>query len=593
MAHCAGGSGHAHERQQQHHEKGQQQPRPDLVLRVVLGSDPSSSCSSRVLRPFNNVCSEGHAAALRTIRHLHLDRAAELGVPLQRQLAVLAAADHATALTLHSSQVEGLVACLVQHQVQPQEQKEEEGVAEGIQWLSVGEGAAVPTNPSKIISSNQPTLTTSSSSAADAAATHPITLPAAKPRGPHFKQLTVKGPVTATTIQHLEQLLDLLPGTQTLQEVVVWDSSTDWQMEQCKHLWHSQQFWSGTTDEILWRLGAAAASPPQDLGSTSSSSSSSSWRSSCHSLRVVAFTRFAFTPLDFVDLQPLLGSAVQLQGLFLAGVSAEQLQVFVGPWQQGLQRLHLQDMGHHGPGVLAAAAAGLTSLRHLGISRSDDPITVLPAALTALVHLTSLDLSANVLNQEVLEGVCSMTRLRCLTLDAAQGFSTLPPSISNLVSLNVLELYNSPMGSLPEAMTALTALWHLSWSQWRATAPLELGVVWRLRSLYLLTIWDDHLAVLPDAVTQLTNLRALDVAGQALVALPSNISALVDIWRLDLDAPELHVLPEGVTALTRLRALHAPGVVLQEQSPAVQAFLEGLQAQGGRLTLAPCDSNNK
>jgi Leucine-rich repeat (LRR) protein len=239
-----------------------------------------------------------------------------------------------------------------------------------------------------------------------------------------------------------------------------------------------------------------------------------------------------------------------------------------------------------GPEVLACVA-NMTNLRHLGMSACFTPFDTWPEALTALVHLTSLELTGNVLTAEALEGVCSMTGVQHLNLTTSTGFTSLPPSISKLVNLT---LESSQVESLPEAMTALTALRVLSWSQEEAVAPLQLEVLCRLKGLYTLLLTDHHLAALPEAIGHLTSLLILRVTGQALAAMPASMSALVNLMQLRLDAPELRTLPESITALTRLDEVTALGVVLQEQSPAVQAFLAGRQAKGCRLTLAPSDS---
>jgi hypothetical protein len=553
------------------------------------------------------VSNQGRAAALRTIRHLHLDRAAELGVPPERQLAVLAAADHATALTLHSSQVGGLVACLLQGQQQQQVGggEEEVQVQAGTLQLSLRDVSGVdntPTSNNAITTSSSHhschpihprttlTSTVSSGSAANAAASHP-TLPAAKPRGPYFKQLTVTGPVTAATIQHLEQLLDLLPGTQVLEEVVLSE-----QLEGVLHETYLGILWAADKwSTIMAHQGGGNSSCSPTTGPTdnSISSSSSNWRGSCSTLAVIRcmedVKRFVETELDLTDLLPLLGSLQQPRTLFLGGVSADQLQVCVEHLQP-LRALQMVATGGYDPRLLACVAQ-LVNLRDLTLDLLFTPITSWPAAMTDLIHLTCLDLNGLVLMDEALEGVCSMTGLSMLSLAGTKGFESLPTSISQLVRLNMLGIEQSEVVSLPEAMTALTALRMLAWSALAPTAPLQLEVVWRLKSLRGLLITDHHLAPLPDAISQLSGLRALQVTGHALAALPTSLSALVDLVALQLQAPQLRSLPKGITALTQLEDVTAPGVVLQEQSPPVQAFLTGRQARGCRLTLARSDGS--
>jgi Leucine-rich repeat (LRR) protein len=512
---------------------------------------------------------------------------------------VLAAADHATALTLHSSQVEGLVACLVQQLEQQQQQLQEEEavlVQEGVRQLSLGYDAGAghifisssrhhsdhPTHALPTITS-----TVSSRSATGAAASHPISTPAAKPRGPYFKQLTVTGPVMEGGVRHLEQLLDLLPGTQHLEEVVLRDGLAESLYGLMRASWTCLSL-----QAPLWllRMNADATFIRRTCAGkttntvSSSRSSSSSWRSSCHTLAVVR-EGLDGTYLPFAHLQPLLGSLRQLRTLYLAGVAAAELPQHVASLRQ-LRGLNMAAIGPCQPQVMAAAAQ-LTKLRHLGLCASVSPITTMPAAFTDLVHLSSLDLSGQLLTQDALEGVCGMTGLRCLQLTTAAGFSAIPNTITNLVSLKALWMLSVPVSSLPECMTALTALGVLGWGPPKdAAAPLQLDVVWRLKSLFHLHIHDDFLTAVPEAVTQLKSLWVLAVEGRAVAALPSSVSALTQLGVLRLYTPQLRTLPEGITTLTRLVHLDAKGVMLQEQSPAVQAFLAGCKARGSIVTLA-------
>jgi hypothetical protein len=274
-------------------------------------------------------------------------------------------------------------------------------------------------------------------------------------------------------------------------------------------------------------------------------------------------------------LQPLLGSLRQLRTLFLVSVSAAGLPQHVGCLDQ-LRALHLSFASDCGPEVLAAAA-GLTNLQHLGMCLTGGVITSMPSCCTALVHLTSLDLSGRVLTQEALDGVCSITGLRSLNLRSTHGCSTLPNTITHLANLHSLWLKESSVSSLPECLTALTALGVLGWSCSAAVAPLPLEVVWRLKSLYFLYIEDQYMASVPAAISSLTGLLILQVGGQALTALPTSISALKRLDVIQVFAPQLRALPDSITALTQLKMVRVPSVQVQEQPSAVQAFLAGRQ----------------
>jgi hypothetical protein len=554
---------------------------------------------------------------------------------------VLTSANLATSLTVRSTQMPGLVACLTPQQQQEEDeqelvdwfdQEELDQMRDRFQQLLRNFDAAASSmflttttisssNPTAASSSTTTTTTSSSSnsrrstnsSSAAGGVASDSTLPAAEPRGPSFKRLIVTGPIYATTIQHLEQLLDLLPGTQHLQEVLfieelegavcqafvkalayvkavhkfqVQGPGTDQQQLQPSTTTSSSSS-STTTTSSSDRGGGGSSSRLSGHG-TVPDSTSSGWRNSCHTLAMVPSPRGRHREFDLSDLRPLLGQ--QLRTLLLVGVPADRLWMYDEPLRS-LQTLQLLAVGSWGPRALAGAAR-LTNLRHFGMGGSvtSTSIAALPAAFTALVHLVSLDLTSMELTQEVLEGVCNMTRLCQLDLSSTRGFTTLPHSISNLISLKTLMLQTSSVGSLPESMSALTALKGLAWSQKAATAPLALDVVWRLRGLTALRIMDHHLAAVPAATSQLGSLRSLHLCGQALAVLPSSMSALAELESLCLIAPRLRVLPEAITALTRLKELAALGVVLQQQTPAVQAFLAQCQAKGCQLKLAPSNS---
>jgi hypothetical protein len=530
----------------------------DLVLRVMLGSDPRRPSSSSVLRPFHSVCSEGREAALRTISHLLLYKAAKRGMPPEQQLRVLAAADQAMSLTIRGSQMDGLVACLVQQlEQQQQAQEEEEGftdrlLQDGMLRLSFGSSAAapditpppVPTNSSGSSGSgcgsssyHTQVLTATCGSATRSSSTSSITttgapsshpkMAGAKLHAPVLNHIMVTGSVSTAS---LEQLLDLLPGTQHLQEVLLCNRGNGPVFEDFLKLLEGLTGAPGFPERVQHRAGAHAqqrqsrstsggggsgGGGSQDSRGPAPAGIRSSWRSSCCSLAVVLTPRGTERPaaprISIQRLRPLLGRLQQLQNLFLIGVSVGQLRLYVDALRP-LRLLHIEGMGSCGPAVLACVA-GLTNLRHLGINGSASSLTTWPEAFTDLVHLFSLDLRQNLPTEDVLEGVCSMTRLHRLNLMCTAGFTTLPPSISRLQKLNCLMLYKSDVGTLPGCMTALTGLRMLSWSQDAATEPLPLEVVWQLTRLHYLWIKDHHMASLPEAISGLSNLQMLAVGG--------------------------------------------------------------------------------
>jgi hypothetical protein len=253
------------------------------VLRVLLGTSPSSALGWRLLRPLHTTCSTGRTAALRTIQHLPLDRAHNQGLPYTRQLDVLAAADQAIALTIHSEQIQGLLESLEQqHQLAANVAALEatlntilamEGSCRGAPYLAANSTSTSTTSSSAVIT----TTTTSCSkgvNTAGAASTQPFlqTSPAVTPRGPQFGHITVDGELTRAAVQQLVKLLDVLPGTQHLHTLVLTNVPTGSglpvdQLYCDKHVRYSKQRLLAPQDAL-----AAALTEPE-LGSSSNSTS--------------------------------------------------------------------------------------------------------------------------------------------------------------------------------------------------------------------------------------------------------------------------------------------------------------------------------
>jgi hypothetical protein len=485
-------------------DQQQQQPQQlSLVSRVLFSSDPKSAYGSNLLRPFNAACSEGHAAALRTITHLQLYKWQEQGVPCSRQLAVLEAADQATALTLCTEQLGGLLKAY--------EQQRDLAALEATlaHILDMEEGLRGA--PFVAASSSS-----SSSRATSAVAEAAPRVPAAKPHGPQLTHLTVFGQHTKDTVQQLVALLDMLPYTQQLSQLFL-QASNNSMLEKSRKEDTGQVFGGTWPWEVFTAAAAAAAAQPnaeagatQPSTSTTTSSSraegygtvpptATTWRSSCKTvvadMRVMDQIRAPYATLS--PLAPLLEAVQQLQVLGLDRMDVGYLPKY-SAHLQSLRAFHIQSVEVSNPSVLGAIA-GLTNLRHLGIvwgqrDLSIEPVTYIPAALRSLVCLTSLDLNGTYLTEQGLAGVFTLTALKQLDLSDTCYFEALPNSISRLVHLEYFRMYNATVVCLPDCMTALTALRRLEWGT--NDTPLQLGVVWRLRSLQHLVLYDDTMQAL-------------------------------------------------------------------------------------------------
>jgi hypothetical protein len=551
------------------------------------------------------------------------------GMPYSRQLALLAAAQQATALTIHMDQVEGLL-----HAFTPQQQQEQQQDApapESTELLAVQKGHLMPAGHAAPHSSDTTPgdhISSSSSQAAGApGALQAVTRapPAAKPCQRRLTHLTIRGQPTCASLQQLEQLLDALPGTQHLQQIVL-DNAEHEAMYCCSDITKTPQgaLWTVAAGSVLEDLGGpgSCSTPPTTsaMAAAPSGSSSSmqllrpgapfvgngndvSWRDSCHT--VLVGQRFGYgtnrTNVKDGELVQLLGRLQQLRALFLHKVQAGGLEQ-CAPHLKGLRALHLGGgFGFIVESATLKAVAALTNLRHLGLN---SPLFLcdLPNAFTALAHLSSLDLNDTEVSEQGLEVVCSITSLRRLDLTASLGRRDLPDGVSRLACLEQLVLNKNRLGRLPDSFTCLhrlvslqlketrlyglpggmTGLQRLEWTGDYKHCMNGYGCYsagWErlvcltgLQHLFIYTTVSD----LPSGVSVLAALTELVLKAPRLQAVHCSLSALQRLERLTLLAPQLTALPEGITSLTQLRYIKAysctsmPGGL----SPAVQVHTE-------------------
>jgi hypothetical protein len=570
-----------------------------LVPWVLYRTNPKSTYGCDLLQPFHVACSEGRAAALRTITHLQLYKCQEQGLPYPKQLALLEAADQATALTLSTEQLGGLLEACEQQQLQQDVAALEATLNTILAMEDSCRGAPYTAANSS----------SSSSKGAGVVLDAPPHAPAAKPTGPRLTHLIVFGVHTKATVQQLVALLDALPYTRHLSQLFL-QTSSNYNVLDTSDKDDTARFFGGPWPWETFAaaaplaveaaaapaVGAGSSPPPTHTASTSSTSSRSAagggaapgvstWRSSCRvfvaNMRIMDQMRAPYAVLS--DLAPLLEAAQQLQVMGLERADVGALPKCAAHLHS-LRALHIRSADISGAGV-AGAIAGLTNLRHLGIvwGQKDcalDPVTYIPAAFSALVQLTSLDLSGTYITEQGLEGVFVLPALKQLDLSGSSYLERLPSSISRLTSLEVLKFNDATAVCLPGSMTALTRLRGLEWgSMGGGDDPLQLDVVWRLRSLQHLVLSDDTMTELPAGVAQLTALTQLSVKAP-LKKVPDSLTTLADLQVLQLHAnpfggpPFRAVLPQGITELSKLTRVVFPTQQLARQPPAVKAFVQ-------------------
>ncbi|XP_070836239.1 volume-regulated anion channel subunit LRRC8D [Chaetodon trifascialis] len=184
----------------------------------------------------------------------------------------------------------------------------------------------------------------------------------------------------------------------------------------------------------------------------------------------------------------------------------------------------------------------------------------LPSALLALTNLRSLNLQHN--NLRTLEELLSLAHLRrlsCLRL-AFNRVLALPASVGVLRGLELLDLSNNQLQSLPPALFTIRRLRRLLLA---GNLLEELPV--EVKSLQLLIELDlsrNRVESLPPGLfNSCLELRILNVAHNSLSSLPRGIAALSQLCRLDLRGNSLEELPAELGCCS---GLHAGGLQVED-----------------------------
>jgi len=198
---------------------------------------------------------------------------------------------------------------------------------------------------------------------------------------------------------------------------------------------------------------------------------------------------------------------------------------------------------------LPASLSQLTQLESLNLSGNQ--LTVLPEWLSKLTQLRSLDLSGNRLTV-LPEWLSQLTQLRSLNLSGNQ-LTMLPEWLGQLAQLQALDLSGNEFTVLPEWLGQLTQLQSLDLPGYRVTAlPEWLGKLTRLQSLDLS---GHRLTALPEWLGKLTRLQSLNLSGNQLNVLPEWLGQLTQLHELNLSRNRLTALPESLGQLTQLELL--------------------------------------
>ncbi|XP_037419442.1 probable LRR receptor-like serine/threonine-protein kinase At3g47570 [Triticum dicoccoides] len=182
----------------------------------------------------------------------------------------------------------------------------------------------------------------------------------------------------------------------------------------------------------------------------------------------------------------------------------------------------------------------------------------LPATVSNLTSLNVLDLSSNQLHGTIPESVMMMENLQLLNISSNLMFGSIPAKIVMLKNLDELYLnHNKFSGSIPNGLDNLTKLEYLglSGNQLSSTIPPSL---FHISSLITLDLSQNFLnGPLPVDISYLKQINSIDLSTNRLLgSLPDSIGHLLMMSYLNLSHNSFHdSIPQAFSKLANLEIL--------------------------------------
>jgi len=168
--------------------------------------------------------------------------------------------------------------------------------------------------------------------------------------------------------------------------------------------------------------------------------------------------------------------------------------------------------------------------------------------MTNLTKLIMRDLNLN----KIPKSVYQMTKLTKLAISGNKIGEI--ESIGNLINLEILNIGNNQLTSLPETIGNLTNLKYLDIGNNQLTILPE--TIGNLTNLIELHISANKIKYLPNNVTNLVKLKFLHSNDNLLYKLPDSFGNLINLNEIWLSENKLKTLPNSITKLVNLDKLH-------------------------------------
>ncbi len=173
--------------------------------------------------------------------------------------------------------------------------------------------------------------------------------------------------------------------------------------------------------------------------------------------------------------------------------------------------------------------------------------------LRELESLTGVKFSKSIDYVDFTEFTCALNRVSQLGIYKC-NIKTLPKSIGDLKSLEVLKLTGNAIINLPESIGNLKSLRYLSIKHNNLSSlPVSIGDLKSLKSLSI--VGNGHLTTIPESIGNLKSLTYLELYNNNLKNLPDSIINLTSLKTLDIMKNPISIsystLPESVKKLEK------------------------------------------
>ncbi|KAG0132059.1 hypothetical protein HOY82DRAFT_538973 [Tuber indicum] len=232
------------------------------------------------------------------------------------------------------------------------------------------------------------------------------------------------------------------------------------------------------------------------------------------------------------------------------------------------------------------------------IDMHNNLLTALPHNFGELTELTVLNLTNNKLDNGALGVICQISSLVDLKLAKNGLEGELDPSISRLTNLEILELQENRLESLPSSLGQLSKLHilnishniiqsipfvsllgcqlhELTASNNKLRGTLFPHGVTRLDSLHLLDIRNNHISNFSEDVIVLPSLQQLFATNNGLLSFPS-VVGWEELLVFLVDSNRLDTLPDGLVGLHRVRTIDVSANAIKTLDARV-GIMEGLE----------------